>query len=86
MGDGHLGGGERVLDEEVRALELLRVEPAPGLEVGDLAGDLRRDVGRVEARDATHARASRHDALPGGFGSRSERGDEPDPRHHDAAA
>jgi hypothetical protein len=66
-----LGRGERlegrryrVLDEDVHLASELLLNPLRGFKVANFAGDLRRELLGIEARDLANARLSRPNAIP----------------------
>jgi hypothetical protein len=83
VGPGHLRGGEGELGEAVGLADLLRVDPAQGVEALHLRGDARAVRRRVEAGDAIDPAATGAEGGPGGGEVEAEGGDEADARDHD---
>ena len=88
---GHVHGlacrDQAELDVPVGPAQLLAVEDMAGVEVGDLAGNLGGEPGRVEGLDAADPGAPGDEVLPGRLDPGPERGDEPqagddDPRRN----
>src|SRR5262249_12964833 len=67
--DRHDRGRDRIAGEVVHALEVLRGDPASGIEVLHLAADAALLLRHVEHRDRADARSPRDRVLPDGLGA-----------------
>jgi hypothetical protein len=84
--DGHRRGGEGVVDEGVRLLDLFPVDPFLGLEAAYLSGDARGELAGVELGDAIDARSSFDQSLPRRLVADAERRDHSKAGHDDATS
>ena len=80
-----LRGSQREMGEAVHAPRGLEVDVLRHFEVFDLAGEVDREVGRVELGDLGGAGLSRDESLPGVLDRVSERAHHPETRHDDPA-